>query len=580
VSDANSFDVVALLRELADAGAGGAPGGLEASWRTPEPFFRALCTYVGTTWPGTLKSRPYEGHDLYHDLVVRHLRQRRDVLVSWLAGRGWRRLSYAELHARATALAATWEAAGVEAGQTVALVLSVSEEYVLALLTAWRLGLVVSPLPPRGVAFVRTRLAALAPEYVVSQVHHESLVGQGDWSVLPLSSTPGAALEPPLRSHTYAADAPVARLFSPISPTPEQPVALCAGPFFLGLLRDAVLLLGLRSDDRVALPGFEPLQHQPWALGMTMLAGGCFLEAEERALTDKDTRALLAPTVVGVSPALRARLLEGQGPPEGWRLWIRNLAEPYDWELWERFEQRLASLPRCRGMSLVANAAFGGSLFFSRTGARSSPFSVLPTPGQPWQLAEVLGGDQPSRADSGLYAALGEMAQEASSGRFLLSRTRGGYHFSGSPRLGAQGQTYPEQEVVRVVESHPEVTGAAVVITPAASPLHHTRVFLLVFTRPTATPTRLAHERRAQLERLIDQQLGERYRPETMCFYPLTPRRTEQGGVDADWCRWQFLSGTLDRKSNDELFRMLSQVRWLLAHARPAEDNPPEDNPP
>lgn len=573
--DASSFDVAAMLRDLSAGGLEGVPSWLKASWQSPEPFFQALHAYAGHLWPEPLKSQPYAGQDFYHDLVVRHLHRRSDAFVSAIPGQGWRRLSYAELHTRVTALAAMWEATGVEPGKTVALVLPTSEESVLTLLAALRLGLVVSLLPPRGATFVRNRLTALAPAYVVSHPRHVALLGKGDWSALPLTSRAGASLEPPLRSHTYTPEAPVARLFSPLSPTPDKPVELRAGPLFLGLLRDALLVLALRPEDRVALPDFETLQHQPWALMVTLLAGACFLEADAQALTLEDDQALLAPTVVGLSPALRERLLTGHGRTEGWRLWVRNPAEPYDWDRWEQLNERLSAQPRCWGMNLVANAAFGGSLLLSPAQPRPSPFSVLPTPGQPWQLADIMGGGQPSRTDSGLYAAVGEGAHEASFGRLLLSRTRTGYFFSGSSRLGALGQTYPEREVVQVVESHPDVLGAAVVITPLSPHLNATRVALLVFLTPDEEPTRPSEELRLELEQRIELELGARYRPEMVCFYFLMPRRTKQGEVDAAWCRWQFLSGSLDKKNNDELFRMLSQVRWLLSQTRTGQEDGP-----
>jgi hypothetical protein len=590
---AGSFDVGAMLRELAAGESSEVPAWLEASCRTPKPFFQALHAHVRDSGQEPLKSQPFEAYDFYNDLVVRHLRRGSDALVSPAAGEGWRRLSYPALHTRVSALAAAWESAGVKAGQCVALVLPVDEQYGVALLTALRLGLVFSTLPPSGASFVRTRLGALAPAYVVSHSRHVPLLGEGPWKPLPLSPPPGLSREPPQRSHTWPAQAPVARLFSPLSPTPEQPVTVSASTLFLGLLRDAVLVLALRPEDRVAMPGFEPQQHQPWALLVTLLAGGCFLEAPEEALTGEDPKALPPPTVVGVSPALRERLLQGQGRTEGWRLWVRNLAEPYDWEHWARLEARLATQPRLRGMGLVANTALGGSLVFSKPLARPSPlatppgsrteadalalkllhqeqpspFAVLPAPGQPWELADVLGNGQPSRADGGLYAAKGKGLTEASFGRFLLGRTRTGYFFSGSLRLGAHGQTYPEREVVQVVEKHPEVTGAAVVITPASQQLNRARVVLLVFTPPEGP----AGELQAGLERLIDLELGARYRPEQMCFYPLMPRRTEEGAVDADWCRGQFLGGNLDRKSKDALFLKLSQVCWLLSEARAAQ---------
>jgi hypothetical protein len=562
----SSFDVADMLRGLASAEAG-VPGWLEQSWQHPEPFHRALHAYVGASSPKPLKGRPFEGQDFYHDVVVRHLGHRREALVFHEPGLGWRGLTYEELHARSSALLPTWEAAGVQAGQTVTLVLPVCEELAVALLTALRLGLVLSVLPPRGATFLRHRLEALAPDHVVSHPRYTPLLGELGQQLLSLRPSEDAS-EPTFRSHTYEPGAPIARLFSPLSPTPELPVEVLAGPFFLGLLRDAVLVLALWTSDRVALPGYDLVQFQPYALLMTWLAGACFLEVDEQGLTDAQAQERLAPTVVGTTPTLRERVLEGQVRTDDWRLWLRNPAEPYDWERWDVFTEHLASNKRCRGMNWLANAAFCGSLFFTSLQVRPTHLAILPAPGLPWQLADLLGGGQPSHAESGLYALTGDGADEATFGRFLLSHTREGYFFAGSTRLGANGQTYPVAEVVEVVAAHPDVKGTSVVITPASQQLNRTVVTLLVFVDPAWEPSSMARELRPALERLIDLELGARYRPHAVCFYPLLPRRKEDGAVDHDWCRWQFLSGTLDRKGKDELFRMLGQVRQLLSQAQ------------
>ncbi|XXF80712.1 AMP-binding protein [Myxococcaceae bacterium GXIMD 01537] len=561
-----SFDIPTLARTLALGGEAGVPGWLEDSWLAPQPFFQALQTYMGGATAQPLKSQPYDGGcDLYHDLVARHLKQRREVLVSYAAGAGWRRLSYDDLHARVGALAVAWEAAGAKAGQTVAIVLPLEEEYVVAVATALRLGLMLSVLPPRGAAFVLNRLKLLAPDFVVSHPRYASLLGDPAPASLPLTGDGPAPSA--LRSHTYGPADVAARLFSPLSATPEQPVDVPAGPLFLGLLRDAALVLGLRPTDRVALPGFEALQHQPHALLATMLAGGCFVECEEQALADEETRGQLDPTVVGVSPALRDKLLQGQVRPDRWRLWLRNLAEPYDWDRWEQFGARLVPHKRCRGMNWVANAAFTGTLFFSPPQGRPSHFFVLPTPGQPWELGALIGGGGPSHGESGLYTASGEGASDATSGQFLLSRTRTGFFLAGSPRLGSRGQTYPAAEVVEVIERNPDVVGAAAVVTPASQPLHQTAVSLLVFIDPGREFSDVVGLLRPELERRLDLEMGARYRPDTVHFYPLAPRRTEEGAVDAEWCHWQFLSGALDRKAKDEVFRMLGHLRLLLTRA-------------
>jgi hypothetical protein len=249
------------------------------------------------------------------------------------------------------------------------------------------------------------------------------------------------------------------------------------------------------------------------------------------------------------------------------RLWLRDAAEPLDWERWDSLSAQLAARG-CLGMNLVLNAAFGGSLLFSPPRLRPDLIAVLPAPGQPWQLADLLGSGQPSHEDHGLYSALGEDSLKETCGAFLLSRSRGGYLLAGSPRPNVRGQTYPLLEVVTVVEAQPAVRGASVVLSPASRPLQPTRVSLLVFVDPSREPSQVASELQPELEQRLDLELGTRYRPHAMYFYPLTPRRTAEGGVDHDWCRWQFISGTLDRKSQDELFRLLAHVRQLLAQAK------------
>ena len=561
------WDVPALLSELLAGELSGVPGWLEASWQEPLSFFRALHAHVMDSRPKPLKGRPAEGQDLYHDLVLRHLWERREAFVSFSVEAGWRRLSYDDLHARVTSLAAAWEEAGVQAGQTVALVLPLGEELVVTLLTALRLGLVFSLLLPRGAAFVKHRLGTLAPDHVVSRSHYAPLLGEWAPRQLPLPGSRGPAPEATLRSHTYAPEDVVARLFCPLSLTPEQPVELTADTLFRGLLRDTVLVLSLRADDRVAFPGFEPLQHQPHLLLATLLAGACFLEVDERALVDPEAAPLLAPTVLGISPEFRERILQGQVRVDSCRLWLRNAAEPLDWDRWDALATHFVER-RCPGMNLVLNAAFGGSLLFSPPRMRPDFFAVLPAPGQPWQLAELLGSGQPSHEDNGLYCPLGEEALQEACGAFLLTRSRNSYLLAGSSRLGLHGQTYPVLEVVEVIEAHPAVRGASVVLSAAARPLQPTRVSLIVFVDPSRAPSQLAAELRPELEQRLDLEMGTRYRPHAMYFYPLTPRRTEAGGVDHDWCRWQFVSGTLDRKSQDELFRLLAHVRQLLDQSK------------
>jgi hypothetical protein len=540
--------------------------GLWESWREPARFVRALLAHVAAHGEVAPKSVPGQGVDLYHDLVARHLRQEREALVYYAAGAGWRRVSFDELHARVTALCGTWEQLGAEPGQGIALVLPVGAEYAVTLLAALRLGLVVSPLPPRGRAFVRTRLQALAPDHVVSLPRYLPMLGEWSAKQLPAAPDPAARPIPALRSFTAPPDAPAARLFSPLGPEPALPVERSADSLFLGLLRDAVVTLGLGPQDRFALPGFDPVQFQPWALMTSLFAGACYLELEEADLMDPERLSGLAPRVVGVTRAARDALLALPEPPT-LRLWLRNPAEPYDWERWGRFAQRMAEGRPCRGMNLLANAAFGGA-FLASAQLADPQLQLLPVCAEPWQLGDLTGSGEPALGGSGLYTPLREGAGPQEVGQFLLGQSGAGFALAGSLTLLSEGQVYPEDEAVALATELSSVLGAEVAL--AAHPgteLNRAHVTLVVFRDPLQ-PESAVGELRAELEERLALELGPRALPHLFRFYPLVPRRAE-GGIDRDWCRWQFMGGALDKKRKEPMFRAAARLRRLVHLARP-----------
>lgn len=561
---ATEFDLAPLLKAVRGVGHP-LEAGLAESFDDPSRFTRALLAHVAAHAQVAPKSLPGQGVDLYHDLVSRHLRLEREALVYYAAGVGWRRVSFDELHSRVTLLCGTWEQQGVEAGQALALVLPVGAEYAVALLAALRLGLLVSPLPPRGPAFVRRRLAALAPDHVVTLPRYLPMLGE--WSAKQLTAAPDPAARPisSLRSFTYPPGAPAARLFSPLGEDSTVPLERSADTLFLGLLRDAVVTLGLGPEDRFALPGFDPVQFQPWALMTSLFAGACWVEAAEADLADPERLGGLSLRVLGVTPALRERLL-ARTEPQPLRLWLRNPAAPFDWERWGRFAQKMSEGRPCRGMNLLANAAFGGA-FLASAQLADPGLQLLPVCAEPWQLADLTGSGEPSLSNSGLYAALREGAGPADFGQLLLARSGLGFTYAGSLTLLADGQRFPEEEVVALVSEHPAVLGAQVAVTPlGGDAINRAHVTLVLFCDPLQ-PDAAVGELGRELEERLALELGPRALPDLLRFYPFVPRQVE-GAVDRDWCRWQYAGGTLDKKRREPLFRAAARLRRLVHLAR------------
>src|SRR6478752_1424384 len=142
-------------------------GWLQESWEDPPRFWSALTRYHARLSSPASKSHPGEGFDFYYDLVLRH-RPERVALRCYSRQTGWRMLSYKDLDTRSTALADDWAQRGLQPGDAVCLLLPMGEELVVALLTALRLGLQLSFLPPQGPRFVARRLGQLSHATVVT----------------------------------------------------------------------------------------------------------------------------------------------------------------------------------------------------------------------------------------------------------------------------------------------------------------------------------------------------------------------------------------------------------------------------
>jgi hypothetical protein len=53
--------------------------------------------------------------------------------------------------------------------------------------------------------------------------------------------------------------------------------------------------------------------------------------------------------------------------------------------------------------------------------------------------------------------------------------------------------------------------------------------------------------------------------PDDVAIYPLYPRRKQEGGeIDHDWCRTQYQTGMLQRKSRRRSTKLLTALRGSL----------------
>ena len=539
-------------------------GWLPSTWNDPESWKRGLYASISELRGGAVKGRPGESIDLYHDCLLAQVGKRRPALV--VRDDDVAEWTFESLHERASALAGAWQAAGVKAGECVAIVLPVGVEYAVALLAALRLGLVAAPLPPLGATFVRSRIERLAPDRFVSTGRQQRMLAPGT-AFLPLSPSSGAGGGGLGTSHAYADDDPVLRLLSPFGPIDADPVELTAGTLHEALLRDALLVLALQPGDKLAAPGFDPLQMQPLAMLTAWVAGASWVEMEPRHLeVDPKLLSSHGVTVLGVSRAMREVLLRvGPERVPASTSWFRAMNDVFDYERWAQLSSALAAR-KVSAFAVLTNAASGGAHLFTPRSLDPSPARAWPAPGRVFQLSQVGAGTLPSLTESGTYAPLLGKEPDASLLEVVLAKHGAGWTLGGSLAPGPEGRTVPAREIACAAERHPDVRAAAVVVAPGRW-INDAHVVLLLFVEPEPGAELVRPVPIAEIKTLVRQEMGERHVPTRVETFALRPRFTQlkdKRVVDFAWVRSQYLSGALSWKSRSPLFAASARLCWIF----------------
>lgn len=537
---------------------------LAQSWREPAAFWRALTAYhAGLSSPAP-KSHPAEGFDFYYDLVLRH-RPERTALRCYRGNGRWQTHTYGDLDARSTGQVHDWTQRGLAPGAKVCLLFPVGEELLVALLTALRLGLHISYLPPRGTAWVADRLAALRPDRVVTSRAYLPLTS-GHKSLL-LGDTVEAAVGSRRLLYTYAPEATVGSFFSEHVEPAHVPLPLRASELHLGALRDGLLMLSLRPGDALATAGLSPLAHQPALLLSTLLCGGTFVHVDAADFAaDPALLAGLPLRSIGLSATARDQLLASHvSAHAGWGHWFRNPEEALDLQTWRRFVQQL-KLDGVPHSNLQLDAASGGSVLWSLRQRGQVHAEVLPAAGRPWSLRSLQspsgGAGAPEAAgDFGLYAPTAPERPP------YIVLVRGGDEmiYGGTVGKRSGGRVFPVREIVQAARGAPGVIAAAVVddgVTRFGQPLRT----LVGFTGATRCGVEIERALRERIAKTVGTELV----PDRLTLVPLFPR-LRAGQLDQRWCETEQATAQLFHKPRQPLFQLLTLLRravGLAAHKR------------
>ncbi len=514
-------------------------------------FLSALRAYADEGAAGSA-SNHQGGASLYQAFVGAHVTSGRPALA--IETRGERKtLPYDELHTLTGRLERAWARAGLEPGALVALVVPMSVEFVVALLTCMRMGLVAAPLASRGRAWVDKRLEVLQPDAIFAGRDGGAFGAQWPAPLLPWLRDEDA---PAPESGSCDPGAPVLRVFSPYAPEPLTAFDVPAQALLDASLCDGLITLGLDRRDVVAAPGWDESTCQPFFILATLMAGACWAELGEASVRARPRiLAEAGVTLLGVRSSLRDVLLAGgEWKDIPLRAWFRDLLEPQvgSWDELVRQTAARGVTSFCLGMAPTA----GGAMVFSPPSLAMQPALCWPVPVRDHQLAELGSVDLPALADVGLLTPLADGKPVGGAPALVFGRRGAGYQYAGCAQIGRGGQVYPEDEVVALAKRHPDVTHATVVVTPSR-PVNDAHVTLLLFCSPDRAEA--GSVRTHEVRNLIAQDLGTPWLPDRVEWIALRPRLTADG-IDRDWCRAQYLSGALLAKAANPMFRLLSQL--------------------
>lgn len=540
---------------------------LDDSYRHPEDFWRALKRSTDERFSVRSASSLFNTYNFYHDIIMRNRNNPAPAIRWYETTDGEREMSYNELAGAATTTADIWGKTGVNPGCTLCMIGTMGVKLMVDLMAALKTGCRISFLFPHGKRFVQNRLEALQPDYIVTDDKYASLMPA--WQERMLSTDPPVETDTPQARHVYAyaSGQSVFACFDPTGSAFRVPTDITCDAAYLSALRDGTITLGLRPGQAYAAPGFDPQVTLPGLMLAGLLCGATYLHLRpEDIAADPQIVSRTPVQAFGVSKQVRDVLLAHPTPVgDIWQSWFRNPDEAQDMDQWHYFIRHLA-LTDTPAFNTKWCAPLGGCAFFSIRRKGMAHVNVLPSPGCVWELGDVTGGAFKAPGDSGVCRISPPPALDTGNSidAGIIIKTGPEWIYAGAGTGRRQGKIFPTDEVLETLAtvSKRRLVFCSLVMVPLNDTGLGSRIVLLVFTGPQ--PLSDESDVEADIRTTIAHEMGGEFQPDSLAFFPLYPRFLSATIPDHDWCRAQYLSGGLFRKSREKIFRKLTHLRHRL----------------
>ncbi len=534
---------------------------LEKSYEMSEGFFTVLLSVYGKTHGYYAKTVPYKQYDFYYDIFKKdNLDKVAYIYYDFNDSR--HELTYHDIQQMVDGTAEAWMLRGAVRGNVICIVRPLSVAFVVSVLSALKLGLVLSFLSPSRPYLIQRQLQALNPDYISTGKAYYAIVREFRTKIIEtMAPCPGAVSRDELkRSCAFMSGEIAARLFDYTSDNLFEPVDITCDELYLYPLRDGLIALDLRPGDIFAAPGFSFCDTQPAMMLSSLLTGATFLDIKPENY--RRSPALLlrdGVTIFGVTSDLRDVIQESQiNALESCRFWFRTPSPSTAYHQWQVFIRKTGIGHVLTGVLKWSSQA-GGLLFFSGKRKGVAIDKVLPSAGLPWSLVPAMENDDTPCDDFGFLSISCPNGDKITP--CLVMRDAYEWLLLSFRFIEKGGKRYPMDVVSQFIQT----TGICryFFMMERAYPVGPSpRIHLIVFTGLETTVDCAGIK--DKLNKKISLAMGWEYCPDVIDFFPMLPRLNVDGSIDVAWCQAQYADNRLTLKSGNTVFMGLALIKELI----------------
>ncbi|MCB9092695.1 MAG: AMP-binding protein [Parachlamydiales bacterium] len=481
-----------------------------------------------------LKSVPYESYDFYHDCILRHL-QKNPIAVK--DKKNW---TYTQVHELVNRQVILWKNFGLAPGHAVALVVPKGIDFIVALMTALRIGLCITILSLNDSYLGKHKLEKILKKQSFDAIVIPSstlFVGKKvlEWNLdIPSSGNIDTS------SYVYSSSS---QAFS----------FLNTDDAFLNPLRDGYIILGLREGTVWAHPLSSPMQNEPFSTLTTLLSGATLFHIDDAALLNDPTSLKNTDIeILEVSSSLIDLWKQTPGCPQSkLRLWYKspllgNLSD------WNQFNNQ-NNLKNVSFSDLYIDPSAGGIIFASKPKPYSGQSFLFPPLGTNWKILDLNNTGEETIEGVGYYSLKPSL---------ILGQVQDTWVISWSTTPIYKGTFYPSEAVEQCVDKLPFISACMVIGERDPKDLVSSQITLLLFINNENKALEI-EDWKIQIHEAIKQEIGEAFLPNRILPFTFYPNRLD-GKLNRNWVLGQYHSGLLYRKQHSPLYYQFNLFKHAL----------------